>query len=68
VKPLIEPPPLRLNLSVDDAASALGVSPRTVRKLIARRELRAHHIGRRVLLSVDALYAFVRAREAEASA
>lgn len=61
-------PTLRLNLNVDEAAAALRVSPRMVRNLIARRKVKAHRIGRRVLVSVEALAAFVRDREAEASA
>ncbi len=60
--------PPKLNLSVDEAAAALGVSPRMVRSLIAKRTLKSNHIGRRVLVSVEALAAFVRDREAEASA
>jgi excisionase family DNA binding protein len=55
----------RLNLSVDEAALALGVCPKTVRALIARRELRAVRIGRRVLVSVSTLQAFVTSRESE---
>jgi len=60
--------PLRLNLSVDEAAVALGVSPRTVRTLIAKGELKSLHIHRRRLLSTETLVAFVKAREAETSA
>jgi len=51
------------NLNVDEAAEALRVSPRTVRKLIATRALRCLHIGRRVLVSSEALIAFVRTLE-----
>ncbi len=51
--------------SVDEAANALRVSPRMVRMLITRRELRSFRIGRRVLVSVEALAVFVRDRQAE---
>jgi excisionase family DNA binding protein len=51
-----------LNLSVDGAATALGVSPRTVRTLIARGELPTIRIGRRVLLPCGALEEWIRAR------
>jgi excisionase family DNA binding protein len=59
---------LQINVSVDEAAVALGVSPRMVRTLIAHRKLRFLRIGRRVLISVEALHAFVTAREQEARA
>lgn len=63
---VLAPRPLAYNVA--EAADALRVSPRTVRTLIASHELRAHRIGRRVLVSADALSAFVKAREAEAAA
>ena len=44
-----------LNLSIDEAASALGVSSRTVRYMVARKELPVVRIGRRVLVSWEAL-------------
>lgn len=52
----------RLNLKVSEAAHALGVSPRKVRKLIARRELPIMRIGRRVLLPRDAILEWIRSR------
>ena len=55
----------RLNFNVNEVAEALRVSPRMVRTLIARRELRSLRIGRRVLVSVEALAAFVRDRQAD---
>ena len=69
VGPMNIPPTggIRLNLSVDEAAAALGVSPRTTRTLIKQKVLRAHRIGRRVLVSTEALVSFIKAREAEAS-
>lgn len=57
----------RLDLSVDEAATAIGVSPRLVRTLIARGEIRSLRIGRRRLVSVDALKRFVADREAAES-
>lgn len=53
----------RLNLNVAEAAAELRVSSRTVRNLMARGELQQHHIGRRVLVSREALAAFIRKRE-----
>lgn len=58
---------IRWNLNVDEVAAALRVSPRTVRTLIASHQLRAHRIGRRVLVSNEALVSFIKAREADAS-
>jgi excisionase family DNA binding protein len=46
---------LALALSVDAAARALSLSPRTVRKLIASGELPATRIRRRVIISIDDL-------------
>lgn len=63
---LIETPPLRLNLSVDDAAIALGVSPRMVRKLIAQHELPVVRIGRRVLVPRENLSSWVHSRVEDA--
>lgn len=55
----------RLNLSVDEAAAALGVSPRTVRGLIARHDLPVHRIGRRVLVPLEQLAVWNRERAAD---
>jgi excisionase family DNA binding protein len=52
----LAPLPLR---SVRDAASLLGVSPKTVRRLIARGDLEAVRIGSRVLIREADLKAFV---------
>ncbi len=52
----------RLALNVDEAAAALHVSPRTVRKLIANRDLPVVRIGRRVLLPHDRLAEWIRSR------
>ncbi len=59
-------PGLPLNLSVDEAAAALGISSRTVRTLIARKELPVVRIGiRRVLLPWAALAAWNRDHSTE---
>ncbi len=55
---------LRSNLNVPEAATELRVSSRTVRNLIRRGQLRKHHIGRRVLISREALDEFIRKCEA----
>ncbi len=54
--------PLRLNLSVDETAAALKVSPRTVRSFLARGELPSMRIGRRRLIPWRALQKWVRDR------
>ncbi len=54
---------LRLALSVDEAATALGLSSRTVRKLIYAGELPACRLGRRIVLSIDSLKAYLHAHE-----
>jgi excisionase family DNA binding protein len=41
--------------SKKEAAEALNVSPRTIHNLIARGELRAKRIGRRVLIPIAEL-------------
>lgn len=51
--------PLRLNLSVDETAAALKVSPRTVRSFLARGELPSMRIGRRRLIPWRALQKWV---------
>jgi excisionase family DNA binding protein len=42
------------------AAQFLGVSTRTIDRLIERAELRAFHIGRRVLVDAQAVAALVK--------
>ena len=51
--------PMRLR-SVDDAARLLGVSTKTMRRLISSRKLPSVRIGRRVLIPSDSLAEFVR--------
>jgi excisionase family DNA binding protein len=55
---------IRLNRNVEEVADALRISSRMVRILVSRGELRAHRIGRRVLISREALAAFIQEREA----
>jgi excisionase family DNA binding protein len=38
-------------LSVEGAAEYLGVAPLTIRRLIARRKLKASRVGRRVIIT-----------------
>jgi excisionase family DNA binding protein len=40
----------RLTESVDEAARMIGVHPLTLRKAIARGEIRAVRVGRRILI------------------
>ncbi|HVO60497.1 MAG TPA: helix-turn-helix domain-containing protein [Terriglobales bacterium] len=49
-----------LAVSIPEAARRLGVSTRTVATLIARKELQSKRIGRRRLVTVDALQQFLR--------
>jgi len=48
-------PTAALALSIDQAATALSISPRLVRTLIARGELRSARIGRRIVIPTGAL-------------
>ncbi|MBX3401879.1 MAG: helix-turn-helix domain-containing protein [Phycisphaeraceae bacterium] len=52
----------RLALRVADAALALGVSTRTVKRLLASRELRARRLGRSVLIEWRELERFLSAQ------
>jgi excisionase family DNA binding protein len=47
-------------LSVDEAADALRVSPKTVRRLIARGELPALRVGRQLRIGRDGFFAYLR--------
>jgi excisionase family DNA binding protein len=49
-------------LLIDDVANGLGVSTRTVRRLIARRELVACRLGRSVRVHPDDLAAYINRR------
>lgn len=52
----------QLNLSVAQAAQSLGVSPRFLRGLIYKGELPVVRLGRRVLIPIELLRAWNRAR------
>ena len=60
-------PVRRLMLSVDECAQAVGLSPRFVRMLIQRGQLRAIRIGKRVLVPVEELERFARISEPQVS-
>jgi excisionase family DNA binding protein len=45
--------------SIDEVAELLGVSPRTVRRAIERKELIAHKLGRAVRIAETDLKAFI---------
>lgn len=49
----------RLAYSVQELASALGVSPDLVRTLVRRGELRSMHLGRRVVIPASELERYV---------
>ena len=51
-------------LLIDEVAEGLGVSTRTVRRLIARRELVACRLGRSVRVHPDDLAAYIDRRRA----
>ena len=57
---MLEPLP-RVALTVPQAALALGVSERTMWKILRTGKLRYARVGRRVLISVQALREFVNA-------
>jgi excisionase family DNA binding protein len=50
----------RLAVSIRDAATILGISPRSVQKYVAAKVLPARKIGRRTLIPFSALEAFLR--------
>jgi excisionase family DNA binding protein len=55
-----EPGVFRIALNIDEAASALGVTRRTIEGMIDRGELRAKLVGRRLLIGVDQLRKYFR--------
>jgi excisionase family DNA binding protein len=50
-----------LAVGIAEAARRLGLSARTVATLVLRRELPSRKVGRRRIIPVEALEAFVRA-------
>lgn len=53
-------PPLPEWRSVVEAARHLGLSPKTVRKLIEADELRAYRFGRVVRINLDDINAYIK--------
>ena len=49
-----------LAVGMAEAARRLGLSPRTVATLVSRRQLASRKVGRRRIIPVNALEAFVR--------
>jgi excisionase family DNA binding protein len=52
----------RLALTISEAAESIGVSERTVRSLVARREIPHVRVGRRVLIPCDELRVWLAGR------
>lgn len=46
-------------LTVEDVAQQLQISPKTVRRMIARDDLAAHRIGRQLRVAQSDLRAFI---------
>ena len=55
-----KPAPTRRLLSVDDIATAMGISAKTVRRMIARGELVSHRIGKLIRVSEEDLATFLK--------
>lgn len=53
----------RLAVDIREAARRLSLSPRTVANLVASRQLPSRKVGRRRIISVSALEAFVGNRQ-----
>jgi len=64
-KPTAPEPSPRLR-SVAEVARDLGLSTKTIRRLIAARELAAYKIGRRVCLASDDVERFLAAKKKKA--
>ena len=45
--------------TIADVATQLGLSTKTIRRWIARKELRVHHLGRQLRISAEDLAAFL---------
>jgi excisionase family DNA binding protein len=58
----------KLTKTVDEGAMELGVHPLTLRKAIARGEIRAVRIGRRIVIPVSELERLLEGREIPAAA
>lgn len=53
----------RIALSISEAAFMLGISTRTVERLIQKKELNTKRVGRRLLISKDELGAWLNRKE-----
>lgn len=54
---------ISLSLSLPQAARVLGVSTDTIQQLCNKRLLRSFHIGRRHLVSLEAIKTYIREQE-----
>jgi excisionase family DNA binding protein len=57
--------PARIAYSVEEAAAAMGLSEKHLRRLVATGELRAVRSGRRVLIQPSALVDYLAALDTE---
>jgi excisionase family DNA binding protein len=53
-----------LSVNIHEAARRIGLSARTITKLIASKKLSSIKVGRRRLVTVKALHVFLRSRRA----
>jgi excisionase family DNA binding protein len=65
LKASTKPAPTRRLFSVDDIATALGVSTKTVRRMIDRGELISHQIGKLVSVSEEDLATYLKLSRAQ---
>ena len=63
--PALVATPLPVAVSVEQAAALLGVAPSTLDDPLRSGRLRSFHMGRRRLITLDALYDFAKAMETE---
>lgn len=50
----------KLQYSREEAAAMLSISPRTLDRLIAEKQIPVRRVGRRVLITCDALEKFIK--------
>ena len=60
---IIRKPTTPLAVSIDEAARLMGISARTVRRLIAAGRLSTRTIGRRVVVRMAAIEGFIAASQ-----
>lgn len=53
----------RISLSITEFAAQTGLSPKTVERMIKRREIRALRTGRRVLIPMSAVEAWLNQKD-----